>query len=241
MPKLSGSVLLLGIVCALATGCANQKYVRELNKRLTSLQAVTKVPPNAGYTVDPPDVISVEFLNETELTRNVEVRSDGMVTLPYLEDVKVGGMTTVEIREKLEDLYAAYYKEPKILVSVSSYRSKHLYIYGEVGSRGSQAYTGYQHVSDVIGQAGGITRRAAPGRVKVIRGDPEDPEIYRVDLDALLFEGDRLEDVSLAENDVVYVPPNRLAWVGYQMDNLLFPFRGILSLLGTVRTVEGGD
>ncbi|MFW6119021.1 MAG: polysaccharide biosynthesis/export family protein [Planctomycetota bacterium] len=241
MRKRRAVLLLLVLLCVTASGCARQKYVRELNKRLTSLEAVSKLPPNATYTVDPPDIIRIEFLNQPELTREVELRSDGMVTLPYLEDVEVGGMTTVEIREKLEDLYAAYYKEPRILVSVASFRSKHLYVYGEVGSEGTQSYTGYQHISDVIGQAGGVTRRAAPGRVKVIRGDPEDPEVYKVDLDALLFEGDRLQDVSLAENDVVYVPPNRLAWVGYQMDNLLFPFRGVLSVLSTVRNVQGPD
>ena len=145
---------------------------------------------------------------------------------------------TVRDRDKLELLYTKYYKEPKIVVRVTAYRSKHIYVYGEVGRRGTQPYTGWQTVSDVIGTAGGVTRRAAPNRVKVIRGDPEDPEMYKVNLTELIYEGNTEQDVSLAENDVVYVPPNVLAWVGYQIDNLLFPFRSVLSLLGTARAVE---
>ncbi len=211
----------------------------DLNKRLVELEAVEKVRPDATYTVDPPDRIRIEFMNEPALTREVEIRSDGMVTLPHLEDVYVAGMTTIEIREMLEELYAEFYKEPRLLVAVTAFRSKHIFVYGEVGSRGRQAFTGRQHISDVIGQAGGVTRRAAPRRVRVIRGDPEDPEVYRVNLNALLLHGDRLQDVSIAENDVVYVPPNALAWVGYQADNLLFPFRGIIGLMGVYRTIEG--
>ena len=97
-------------------------------------------------------------------------------------------------------------------------------------------------VRDLIGEVGGVTSRAASGRIKVVRGDPEDPEIFKVDLDAMIDEGDTLQDVSLAENDIVYVPPTVLAWVGYQVDQLLFPFRSVISAIFTVNTAASvGD
>jgi len=231
------SVWSLGLVLLFAVGCASERAMN-INERLTSLAEVSKKPPNALYVVDPPDSIRVEFVNEPQLTRNVQLRSDGRVTLPHVRDVEVAGLTTEEIRRKLEKEYAKFYKEPELLVSVSAYRSKHIYVYGEVGRQGVQPYTGSQFVSDAIGTAGGITRRSAPGRVRVIRGDPDDPEIYRVDLDRLILEGDTLQDVSLAENDVVYVPPNALAWLGYQVDALLWPFRGVLGFFASARAVQ---
>ena len=124
-------------------------------------------------------------------------------------------------------------------MEVTGYNSKHLYVYGEVGREGQVAYTGMQTVSSVIGEVGGVTRRAATGRVRVIRGDPDKPDMFEVDLGALLFEGETRQDVSLAENDVVYVPPTRWAWVGYQIEALLFPFRSALGAVGVMRTVSG--
>ncbi len=233
------AVLALGaLMLALAGGCAAEK-VMQINERLTSLQAVSKKPPDATYVVDPPDSIQVEIFNEPELSRTVQVRQDGQVTLAHVGEVEVAGLTPIQIQQKLAEAYSRFYKEPEILVTVAVYRSKHIYVYGEVGAEGTQAYTGYQKVSDAIGDAGGITWRAASSRVRVIRGDPHDPEIYMVDLDELVFEGDTRQDVSLAEDDVVYVPPNVLAWIGYQMDNLLFPFRGVLGVLSTTQIISG--
>lgn len=234
--RLAAASVLLA-VSVLAFGCASGR-VTDINRRLTSLEAVAKKPPDAAYVVDPPDTIRVEFMNETGLTRDVQVRSDGCVTLPHVQDVEVVGLTALEIRDRLEELYAKYYKEPQILVSVTQFRSKHIYVYGEVRREGTIPYTGSQTVADAIGTAGGITRRAARGRVKVIRGDPVAPEIFKVDLDDLILEGDVRQDVSLAENDVVYVPPNVLAWLGYQIDNVLFPFRGLLSAAATAETIS---
>ena len=231
------AVLILGVL-ALAAGCASGS-VERINSRITSPEVITKKPPDATYTVDPPDSIRIEFINEPELTREAQVRTDGCVTLPYVVDVKVAGMTTTEISAKLEDLYGKYYKEPKLLVTVTAYRSKHIYVYGEVRSPGMFPYTGSQTVADAIGGAGGLTRRCAPGRVKVVRGDIENPERYKVNLSRLILKGDLRQDVSLAENDVVYVPPSALAWVGYQIESVLFPFQSVLSLMSTAQTVGG--
>jgi len=233
------TALLAGLFAGmfLLVGCASRRYL-EAQARLTSIEAVAKKPPDARYVVDPPDTIRVEVLSEEPpLVREVTLRQDGCITLPNLEDVKVGGLTTLEIREKLESLYSKYYHEPEVLVTVTAYRSKRIFVYGEVGRQGAIPYTGSQTIMDAIGAVGGVTIRAARSRVKVIRGDPLDPEVFEVDLDELLLHGDMLYDVSLAENDVVYVPPNLFARVGYAMDNLLFPFRGLLSAITTGQAI----
>jgi len=217
------------IALTATVGCSSAAYVTDLNKRLTSLAIVAKRPPNALYTVAPPDAIRVEFMDEPTLTREVALRSDGSVTLPLVNDVNVAELTTEQIRQKLETLYVKYYKEVHILVTVTAFKSKQIYVYGEVARQGMQPYTGSQTVAEAIGAAGGVTTRAMTSRVRVIRGDPDDPEIYKVDLDSLIYEGAAREQVSLAENDVVYVPPTVLAWLGYQVEQVTFPFQQLLS------------
>jgi len=220
---------------ALLYGCTT--YVKDLNKRLTSLDIVQKKEPNLTYVVDPPDVLRIEFLDMPTESRTVVVRSDGCITLPYLEDVPVGGLTTLQIREKLEKLYQRYYTEPRILVTVIGYNSKRVYVYGEVGRQGALPYTGTQTVADVIGAVGGVTTRAAAWRVRVIRRDVDHPEIYKVNLVKLLREGQGRQDVSLAEDDVIYVPPTWLAWFAYQIEQILFPFSGVQRAVGAATWV----
>lgn len=231
----------LSVLCALAlvalAGCRAPE-VTEINNRLTSPDIITKKPPNADYIVEPPDVVRVVIIGEPDLTQEAQVRQDGYITFPHIPDQKVVGLTTVEIEELLAEAYSDLVRGPEVHVTVTSYRSKHVYVYGEVGRRGSLPYTGTQTIADVIGSVGGVTRRSAPRRARVIRGDISEPEVFMVDLYALYLKGDRRQDVSLSEDDVVYVPPNVFAWVGYQVDNILFPFRGILGLGGAVLSAE---
>ncbi len=228
---------LLGVVSlCLLLGCAG-KEATELSQRVVSWDALKKKPADATYIVNAPDAIKIEFMSPVpppEEPRTEVLRQDGVITLPYLEDVKVDGLTTIEIRTKLEDLYSKYYKEPKILVSVVGYNSKHIYVYGESGRQGSVPYRGHQTFSDVIGEVGGVTTRAAYWRCKVIRGDPDHPEITSVNFRKIMLEGDLRQDVSMAEGDVIRVPPTWLAWIGYQIGDLLFPFQNILNAAGTV-------
>lgn len=231
-------VMVMAAGALLLAGCASDTAM-EIQQRVTSWEALAKKPADATYIVDPPDTIRIEFLNDASLTRVEPLRQDGMVTLPYLEDVNVGGLTTIQIREKLENLYSKYYKEPRILVSVAAFNSKHIYVYGEVsGVQGIVPYTGAMTVSDAIGRAGGVTQRAAWWRVRVIRGDPDHPEVSEVNLRSIILEGDLRQEVSLAENDVVRVPPTWIAWIGYEIDNLLFPFRGILGAATSYETLR---
>lgn len=231
-----GPLLCLAVLVPLAAGCATGRTT-DLNRRLTSLEMVAKKPPNATYVVDPPDAVRVDLVTEAAVYGPQQIRSDGCITLPMIGDTQVAGMTTAQIQEKLEGLYSAFYKDPSVLVTVTDYRSKHIYVYGEVRLVGQQPYTGWQTLADAIGSAGGVTNLAATSRVKVIRGDPDSPEIFKANLDKLIYAGDTRQDVSLAENDVVYVPPHVLAWIGYQMESLLFPLRGLLSVVSTAPAV----
>jgi len=233
------SLVAILVVLTLSTGCASSYDL--VNERLLDLTMSEKKEPNETYIVDPPDSITIEFVarEDRDMNRTAQVRSDGTVTLMLLEDVHVAGLTTIEISRKLEELYSAYFYEPEILVSVSAYRSKHIYTYGEVGRQGNVPYTGNQTVADVIGTVNGVTSRAWLSRVKVIRGDPDDPEVYRVDLKKLIREGDMRQNMLLAEDDVIRVPPDPFAWVGYQIDKVLFPFRSLLSAVFVEKQAEG--
>ena len=231
------------LLCALALGgCRSQ--AEQVNRGLDEFARLAKRQPNAPYVVDPPDQLTIEFPENPELNRQVTVRQDGVVTLSILGDVEVMGMTTEEIAARLKEEYSRYYRDIELMVTVSGFNSKKIFIYGEVGRPGAIPYTGEQTVADVIGLVGGVNRRAQPKKVLVIRGDPVDPDIYRVNLNKLVYEGDAQQNIFLAENDVIWVPPNRFVRVGYALDTFLFPVQRISAAIGAglffTRAGEGG-
>jgi len=239
-----GRVAAAVVLGFMLVGCASETEL--LNRSLEEMSRLTKKPPNAIYVVDQPDTLSIEYPNAPELNRQVVVRQDGMVTLPILGDVEVGGMTPEEIAARLREEYGRYYREINPMVTVTEFNSKKVFVYGEIrGREGAHPYTGEQTVADLLGSLGGFDRvTAAPTKVRVIRGDPENPEIYKVDFIKLIREGDKTQDLFLAENDVVYVPPNAFGKAGHVLDIVLYPVGRITRLLTlglfATRVADGG-
>jgi len=186
------------------------------------------------YIVQPPDLLQVAITPEEHLTRMCVVRPDGCITFDLIGDVHVSGHTPAQIDEMITERLKAYIKNVEVAVSVESSSSKRYFVLGEVGSTGSYPLNGEISARDAIAIAGGPTRRAALGRVRVVRGSAESPQAVRINMDKAIMEGDTSEDVWLVQNDIVYVPPNAFAHLAYFLDNLFFPFQGIFGMTTTV-------
>jgi hypothetical protein len=70
---------------------------------------------------------------------------------------------------------------------------------------------------------------AARKRVKIIRptADPSQKKELTVNLARMMKTGDWTDNVLLQPNDIVYVPPTSLGWVGLRMRELLFPVQPV--------------
>ena len=51
------------------------------------------VPVEPGFTIGPEDVLGILFWRDPEMSGDVTVRPDGMITLPLVRDVKAAGLT----------------------------------------------------------------------------------------------------------------------------------------------------
>ena len=87
-----------------------------------ALRAQEKAQPTASaveYRIVAGDVIQVDVWNHPEITRTIPVRSDGTILLPLVDNVKVSGLTAMQlaglIRSKLEGLIP----NPQVTVRVT--------------------------------------------------------------------------------------------------------------------------
>ncbi len=179
------------------------------------------------YKVAPPDVLTISSKRVRELNGHIEtIRPDGKLTLPLLGSVFVAGMTVEDISAGLEGMAREFYEDADVSVRVSSYRSKKIYVFGEVGVPGPYVYDGANTVLETLATAQ-PTRLADPSRIHVLRPNKDGELISRmtVDLNKMVQKGETALDAVLEEGDIVYVPANGFAAVGLALQQLLLPLQ----------------
>lgn len=195
----------------------------------------------ATYKLEAPDEIAISVFPQSELDRTVTIRPDGKISLPLIGDVSAEGLTPGELAGELTTKFSEYVKNPAVSVIVTGFNSKRIYVVGEVFEQGSYPYTGVMTAFEAVEEAGSFTRRASLGRVILVRGDLKNPQVIDVNLRDVFKQGIKEKDLLLQPEDIVYVPPNGFAKVGYAIEQILFPFTPIFGVgrdIGYTRDLE---
>ena len=132
------------------------------------------------------------------------VSSTGYIQFPYTGLLKVAGLTELQARNLIVNSSGKYIQDPQITVRVLGYRSKRVYVEGEVKTPGTVAINDIpMTLLEAINRAGGILPTGDRSSVYVIReGKPT-----RVNLPALIDRGQDLNQVMLKSGDIVRVTP----------------------------------
>lgn len=184
-------------------------------------QNLEKAIKSYDYEVNRGDVLSITVWDHPELTipaggdRSPSeagnwVHSDGTIFYPYVGKVKVAGLKVTEIREILRERLAEYIESPQVDVTVASFRSKRVYLTGEVKQPGTQPITNVPlTLLEAVSNAGGLTETADWTNVTLTRSG----ETRSYSLRQLYRQGDTRENVLLRPNDIIHVARNDAAKV----------------------------
>lgn len=133
-----------------------------------------------------------------------KVEFDGNVKFPLLGRIQLKGMTVREAERFLEEKYAAFYNKPFVLLEVTNRR---VMIFP--GSQGTAKVVplAYENTTllEALALAGGIASTGKAYKIKLIRGDLKNPEVYLIDLSTI--EGMKQANLILQANDIIYVEP----------------------------------
>ncbi len=154
-------------------------------------------------------------------SRLVVVRPDGSISLPYIGDTKVAGMTAPAASEELQQRYRKYISNLSVTVAVLRARSYRYYIMGEVGRPNFYELLGLTSLTQAISIAGGFTRDANTHQVVVISRDNNgNPKAQVLDMDEVIGKGNIGADILLNQYDVVFVPKTKLSAAGLAGERL---------------------
>lgn len=177
----------------------------------TLVPAQVGVPSGGGiiesaYLIGPGDLLQVEVFKVPDLLTKARVNSAGMVAMPLVGPVMVGGMTPEEAGQRIAaELQRDHLQNPQVGVLVLEYANLNVTVGGAVKKPGVFPMMGKTTLLQAISLAEGVTEVANPEEVIVFRSLPEQSmEAYVVDLKQVQ-RGD-LTDPLLAANDKVMVP-----------------------------------
>ncbi len=168
-------------------------------------------PDSAEYRITAGDVLSVRVWNqETMSTPRTRVRDDGKISIPFLQDVEVAGMTTGELASRLAVKLKTYVVNPVVTVALEERRPVRIAVLGEVTHPGSYDIESGSGVLHALAAAGGLTDYAHRDGIYVLRygywadGNPE-PARIRFRWEALAGGAPRASGFRLRTGDVVVV------------------------------------
>ena len=175
------------------------------------------------YEIGPRDVLEIVIWDHDDLKRQVHVSQKGEFSFPLIGNVHADGITVAQLEKKIGDeLSGRYIINPQVSITVKEYRSKRVFILGEVETPGEYPLTGQTTLVEVLSLAGGPTGDAG-SEVIVIRPknhrenpvsleEAREDEIVNVNLRKLL-EGDTSQNVFLEPNDTIYIPHEEYFYV----------------------------
>jgi polysaccharide export outer membrane protein len=191
------------------------------------------------YRIGVDDVLSISVWETPNLSLEVVVRPDGMISFPLLDDIPAEGKTPLELKAYLTKRLSPFIKEPIVTVIVRSFNSLKVYIQGEVLKPGSYSFREKFSLAEVVAMAGGIKNESADYLKAFIMREGKKLD---VDFHKLFREGDISQNIMLKPNDTIFIPDNfssRLTVLGFVVSPGSMNYRKGMTVLDAILSAKG--
>jgi polysaccharide biosynthesis/export protein len=215
----AAGVLALAVV---VTGCqteSSQSAAMRSPQVANSLQAVVPGTTDAAapkaitsetFILREGDVLKISFPGSANLDTTQQIRRDGRISLPLVGEVKAAGLTPIELRKALMDLYAPQISTKEVTVEVQNSFFP-VYITGAVLRPGRILSDHPITALEAIMEAGGFDyTKANLKSVVIIRQEGDKTRNYTLNL-KLVMAGKSGEPFYMQPADIIYVP-EKFSW-----------------------------
>lgn len=166
-----------------------------------------KTPDNSNaYKIGIGDVLKINTWKEEDLTFDaVQVRRDGKITFPLLDDLQAEGITTVALKKNIEEKLAAFVEAPTVTITLVGAVSQKYYILGEVQQVGEYSLIKKLTVVQAFAMAKGFTEWASKDEIILYRKNVKGDQVVKIDYDDIV-KGNFSKDILLKADDIIIVP-----------------------------------
>lgn len=200
------------------------------------LTLMLSLPALADYTLGTGDFVKVTVYGDAELTREIRIAENGVLTFPLIGEVKVDGLSTVEAEKRIAEQLqrGGFIASPQVSVVVIQFLSKTVSVLGGVLKPGRYPVTRPSDVKDMIAEAGGITPDGSE-IVTVVRGDKRTEfDLYDV------INNHANDDIAVVGGETIYVSSRDVAVVGQLLRPAKYGIQGGMRKISDFISVAGG-
>jgi len=192
------------------------------------------------YKIGAEDILQISVWGNENLDQAVIVRPDGKISFPLVNDIKVIGLTTTELRNLLTKRLTSFISNPEVAVIIKSINSYKVYVMGAVTSPGVINLKRETTLLQMLAMTGGLTlaENADLEKACIMRGKKRLP----VDFGKLIREGDVNQNVGLLPDDVIYIPDGftkRITVIGEVKSPGTITYRDGITVLDAVLMTGG--
>ena len=162
------------------------------------------LPPD--YVVGTEDVLSIVFWRERDMSAEVNVRPDGRISLPLLNDVDVDGLTPDQVRERVTELAKKFIEDPTVTVVVKQVNSRKVYVTGNVERPGTFPLLRPTTVLQLIAIAGGLKEFAKADDIVLVRIEGNKQQTFTFNYDQWKNRKNLSQNIFLKPGDTIIVP-----------------------------------
>jgi len=224
---------ILVALLVLSSGCASKTPSLAPSVLLEPFPADEPAP----YVLQVGDIIGIRFWDNPELDDEMTIRPDGVISMPFVDEVQAAGRTPSELDEELTRLYQQELARPTITIIVRDAVGQQIFVGGEVEERGLYDFRGKLTVFQAIQMAGDFMPSAYRAEVLLIRTRSDGTRVARtLDLMPVLSGADPNADMLLQAWDVVFVPRKKITTFDIFIAQYIVPIYRLLPIrvVGTV-------
>ena len=171
------------------------------------------------YRIAAGDQLQIMFAYHQQLNLQLNVRPDGMVSMPFAEEILAAGKTVEELDTDLQSEVGKHLRDPELAIVVTNYSRQRIYVAGEVRRPGEVTLIPGMSLQQAIAKTGWFLPGAADDSVVIIRAlGPGKRVATKIDCseEALIAY-----DQELQPFDMVYVPKTTIARISEWVDEYL--------------------
>jgi polysaccharide export outer membrane protein len=165
------------------------------------------LPAEEGaYRIGPGDEIEISVWRDTNLTRQIVVPPDGVITFPLIGDVDTNNLTISDVRKIIVEKLNTYIKNPSVTVILVKPNSLIAYVVGKVNKPGRYAINMDTTVIQVLAMAEDLNPFASPGSIIILRKENGGTKTIPFDYNEVKKGKNLAQNIVLKRGDVVIVP-----------------------------------
>jgi polysaccharide export outer membrane protein len=179
------------------------------NSASSSSVPVPEPVAEGEYLIGPGDALQIFVWRHPDLSTGVQVRPDGKISTPLVEDMRASGKTPTELARDLEAVLGELVRSPTVTVIVQSFvgeAQQQVRIVGQAQKPQAMQYKQGMTLLDVMIAVGGLSESASGNRAKIVRRIEGQQYEIPVRINDLLNKGKIEENVQMMPGDVLIIP-----------------------------------